>query len=421
MSRARTPSRLGGPTSVLDPVSRPMPASSPLKPPSDAPPVAHPKTLQLPLDPFLTLAVIGLGIASVVTLGAATENLIPGQPDYYVNRQAVYLVLGGLLMLVLARIDYTRFRPLKNGIYALLICSILAVLAVGHAANGAQRAISLPFFSFQASELGKVLLILALAAFVVDRGRRLRERDTTARVILAALIPAMLVIAQPDLGSGLVYMVIAFVVLFVAGTPWKQIAALLALVALSLTFVLVAAPAAGVHVLKPYETERLSAFLHPSTNPQKEGYQQEEAKIAIGSGQKTGRGANASQIRLNFVPEDNTDFVFAAVGEQYGFLGAGVVLCLYALLIWRTLHILTMAKDLFGALVAAGVAAMLMFQVFVNVGMTIGIMPITGVTLPLMSYGGSSVITILLAVGLLQSIYVRSRASAALKGRVPLH
>jgi rod shape determining protein RodA len=216
-------------------------------------------------------------------------------------------------------------------------------------------------------------------------------------------------------------MVIAFVVLFIAGTSWKQITALVALVALSLTFVLVAAPAAGVHVHKPYETERLTAFLHPSTNPQKEGYQQEEAKIAIGSGQKTGRGANASQIRLNFVPEDNTDFVFAAVGEQYGFLGAGVVLCLYALLIWRTLHILTMAKDLFGALVAAGVAAMLMFQVFVNVGMTIGIMPITGVTLPLMSYGGSSVITILLAVGLLQSIYVRSRASAALKGRVPLH
>jgi rod shape determining protein RodA len=123
---------------------------------------------------------------------------------------------------------------------------------------------------------------------------------------------------------------------------------------------------------------------------------------------------------LNFVPEDHTDFVFAAVGEQYGFVGAGLVLCLYALLIWRTLRILTMSRDLFGSLLAAGVAAMLMFQVFVNVGMTIGIMPITGVTLPLMSYGGSSVITTLLAVGLLQSIYVRARASAVLKGRVPL-
>lgn len=394
---------------------------SPIKPVEEQPPAMAARTLRLPIDPLLTLAVIGLGIASVATLGAATGNLVPGQPDYYVNRQAVYLVLGALLMLVLARVDYARLRPLKNGIYALLLGSILAVLAAGHTAKGSQRAISLPFFSFQASELGKVLLILALSAFVVDRARRLRERDTTVRVMLAALVPAMLVIAQPDLGSGMVYMVIAFVLLLVAGTSFRQLTALLALVALSLTFVLVAAPAVGVHVLKPYETERLTAFLHPSTNPQKEGYQQEESKIAIGSGQKTGRGADATQTRLNFVPEDHTDFVFAAVGEQYGFLGAGLVLCLYALLIWRTLHILTMSKDLFGSLVAAGVAAMLMSQVFVNVGMTIGIMPITGVTLPLMSYGGSSVITTLLAVGLLQSIYVRARASAALKGRVPLY
>jgi rod shape determining protein RodA len=377
---------------------------------------------RLPLDPLLTLAVVGLGIASVSTLGAATRELVPGQPGYYVDRQVLYLVVGAVLMLVLASVDYARLRPLKNGIYALLMFSILAVLAAGHSAKGAQRAISLPFFSFQSSELGKVLLILALSAFVVDRARRLRERDTTVRVMLAALVPAMFVIAQPDLGSGMVYMVIAFVLLFVAGTSWRQLTGLVALVVLSLTFVLLAAPAAGVHVLKAYETERLTAFLHPSTDPQKPGrYQQQESKIAIGSGQKTGRGSGATQIRLNFVPEDDTDFVFAAVGEQYGFLGAGLVLCLYALLIWRTLRILVMSKDLFGSLVAGGVAAMLMFQVFVNVGMTIGIMPITGVTLPLMSYGGSSVITTLLAVGLLQSIYVQGRASAALKGRVPIY
>ena len=398
-----------------------MSTLSPIQTPEQAPAVSTPRTLSLPLDPLLTLSAIGLAIASVMTLGAATRNVVPGDPGYYVNRQVVYLVLGGVLMLVLARVDYARFRPLKNAIYALLMGSILAVLAVGHAAKGSQRAISLPFFSFQASELGKVLLIVALSALVVDRARRLRERDTTARVMLAALVPAMFVIAQPDLGSGMVYMVIAFVLLLVAGTPARQLVGLLALVAVSLTIVLVAAPAARVHVLKTYETERLTAFLHPSTDPRKEGYQQEESKIAIGSGQKTGRGSDATQIRLNFVPEDHTDFVFAAVGEQYGFVGAGLVLCLYALLIWRTLRILTMSKDLFGSLLAAGVAAMLMFQVFVNVGMTIGIMPITGVTLPLMSYGGSSVITTLLAVGLLQSIYVRARASAALKGRVPLY
>jgi rod shape determining protein RodA len=377
-----------------------------------------PRTLRLPLDPLLTLAVIGLAVCSIVTLGAATRDLVPGQPHYYVDRQLTYLIVGSLLMLALSRLDYARLRPLKNAIYGVLIFTILAVLALGHTARGSQRAINLPFFSFQASELGKVLLTLALASLVVDRARRLRDRDTTALVMLAALVPAMFVIAQPDLGSGMVYVVIALTLLFVAGASWKHLTALLALGLLSLTFVLVAAPAAGVHVLKPYQVQRLTAFLHPTTNSQKEGYQQEESKIAIGSGQKFGRGPNATQTKLNYVPEDHTDFVFAAVGEQYGFVGAAFVLALYGLLIWRALRILTMSKDLFGSLVAAGVAAMLMFQVFVNVGMTIGIMPITGVTLPLMSYGGSSVITTLLAVGLLQSIYIQARASQAMKGRV---
>jgi len=373
--------------------------------------------LRLPLDPLLTLAVVGLGICSVVTLNAATRHLIPGAPHYYVDRQVLYLSVGAACMVVLSRVDYGRLRHLKYGIYALLIVGILAVFALGHSANGAQRSISLPFLSFQASELGKVLLILALAAFVVDRGRKLRERETTARVMIGALVPAMLVIAQPDLGSGMVYMTIAFALLFVAGASWRQLAGLLGLIAVALTFVLLAAPVAGVHVIKPYQEERLTAFLHPSSNPQKQGYQQEEAKIAIGSGQKTGRGANASQIPNGFVPESHTDFVFAAVGEQYGFLGAALVLSLYGLLISRALRMIVFAKDLFGSLVAAGAAAMLMFQVFVNVGMTIGIMPITGVTLPLMSYGGSSVLTTMLAIGLLQSIYVRARASHATKGR----
>ncbi len=383
-----------------------------------AQPATGARTLRLPFDPLLTLAVIGLAIGSIVTLSDATKNLIPSQPNYYVDRQLTYLIVGFLLMVVLSRLDYARLRPLKNLLYGFLIFTILAVLALGHTARGSQRAINLPFFSFQASELGKVLLTLALAALVVDRARRLRERQTTALVMLAALVPAMFVIAQPDLGSGLVYVVIAFTLLFVAGVPWRHLAGLVALGLVALTFVLVAAPAAGVHVLKPYQVQRLTAFLHPSTNPQKEGYQQEESKIAIGSGQKTGRGVNASQSKLGYVPENHTDFIFAAVGEQYGFVGAGLVLALYGLLIWRALRILVMSKDLLGSLVAAGIAAMLMFQVFVNVGMTIGIMPITGVTLPLMSYGGSSVITTLLAVGLLQSIYIQARASQALKGRV---
>lgn len=391
---------------------------SPIKTTDEMPVVAPRRALRLPLDPVLTLAVAGLAICSLVTLAAATRNLVPGRPRYYVDRQLIYLVVGVVFMLALSRLDYARLRRAKNVIYAALLLAILAVLALGHAARGSQRAINFPLFSFQASELGKVLLILALSAFVAERSRKLRERDTTVRVMIAALVPSMFVIAQPDLGSGMVYMVIAYMLLFVAGTSWRHLAGLAALVAVSGAFVLVAAPAAGVHVLKPYQVARLTAFLHPSSNPQKEGYQQQESKIAIGSGQKTGRGLNSNQTSNGFVPESHTDFIFAAVGERYGFVGAGLVLILYGLLISRALRVLVMAKDLFGSLIAAGVAAMLMFQVLVNVGMTIGIMPITGVTLPLMSYGGSSVISTLLAVGLLQSIYVQARASAALKDRV---
>jgi rod shape determining protein RodA len=384
----------------------------------EMPTIASPRSLALPFDPLLMVAALGLAICSLVTLNGATRGLVPGAPHYYTERQGIYFVVGLGLMVALTRIDYSRLRELKYGFYAILIGTILLVLVLGRAARGSVRAISLPFFSFQASELGKVLLIVFLASVVVDRSRRLSQRETTARVMLLALGPAMLVIAQPDLGSGMVYVVVALAILFVAGTSWKHFAGLITLGIVSISLVLVAAPAAGVHVLKPYQVDRLTAFLNPTDNPAKQGYQQIQSKIAIGSGQKTGLGANPSQLKLNFLPEYQTDFIFAAVGEQYGFVGAALVLSLYALMIWRTLRILTIAKNLFGALIAGGIVAMLMFQVFVNVGMTVGIMPITGVTLPLLSYGGSSVLTTFLALGLLQSIYVQARTSAALKGRV---
>src|SRR5204862_8327885 len=240
------------------------------------------------------------------------------------------------------------------------------------------RAISRPFFSFEASELGKLFLVIALDSCVVDSAGRLRERETTVRVMLGALVRAMLVIAQPGLGSVMVYMVIAFGLLFLAGTSWRHLTALLGLIVVSLTFILLAAPVAGVHVIKPYQEERLTAFLHPSANPQKQGYQQEEAKIAIGAGQKTGRGANASQIPNGFVPESHTDFVFAAVGEQYGVVGAALVLALYALLISRALRLVVLARDLSGTLLAGAAGAMLLFPVFVNLGIAVRILPLPG-------------------------------------------
>jgi rod shape determining protein RodA len=174
----------------------------------------------------------------------------------------------------------------------------------------------------------------------------------------------------------------------------------------------------GVHLLHGYQAERLTSFLHPSDQVSDAAYQQHQSVIAFGSGEKTGRGDAATQTKLNFLPESHTDFIFAVVGETWGFAGAAVVLALYAMLIWRGLRAVVLAKNLFGCILAGGIVAMLMFQVFVNVGMNVGIMPITGIPLPLMSYGGSSVITTLLAIGLLQSILAQGRASTAVKGRL---
>lgn len=367
-------------------------------------------------DGLLVLAAAGLIGCSIFVLSAATQDDVPGSPYYYVIRQSIYAGVGLVLMLGLSRFDYSRLRELKLGVYGAMIVLILLVFALGAAARGSKRWIELPFFRLQPSELGKVLLIVALSAFVVDRVRRLDEWRTTSRIILLAMLPAMLVIAQPDLGSGMVYFVIAGALLFVAGTKWTHFAALGTLLVTAIVVVLVAAPAAGVHVLKDYQVDRLTAFMNPSDNPRGQGYQLNQSMIGVGAGQKTGRGADgATQTKLNFLPEHHTDFIFSVVGEAYGFLGCALILSLYALLIWRGLRILTMAKNLYGALIAGGVTAMLMFQVFVNVGMTIGIMPITGVPLPLMSYGGSSVLVTFLALGLLQSIYAQARALAVAK------
>jgi rod shape determining protein RodA len=367
------------------------------------------------IDPLMLLATIGLIAASIYIVANATQDDIPGDPNYFTYRQAAYAGVGFVLMLLMTRFDYSRLREWKLGIYAVLIGSIVLVSAVGVSARGSRRAIALPFFSFQPSELGKVLLVVALAAFMGDQIRRLTDRETTSRLVLLAVIPAMLVIAQPDLGSGLVYLAILGAILFIAGTPWTHFAALGGLTAAAIVLVLIAAPAVGVEVLKPYQKDRLTAFLHPGENQSKEAYQVNQSLTAIGSGGKTGRGDEATQTKLDFLPEHHTDFVFSVVGEEFGFVGAALVLSLFALLIWRALRTLTIAKNFYGALVAGGITAMLMFQVFVNVGMTIGIMPITGIPLPLVSYGGSSVITTLMAIGLLQSIHAQARETAAVK------
>jgi rod shape determining protein RodA len=389
-------------------------SATPIQRTDDAP---RPTSLNalLSFDPLLFLAAIGLVIFSFVTLHGA------GYPSY-ADRQALYAGVGLLAALVISRFDYSMLREFRYVFYALLIVLNVAVFGFHGSTNGATRWIPLPFFQFQPSEFGKLLLVVSLSAFAVDRSRRLSERRTLARVMLLALVPAMLVMKQPDLGTGLVYVIAAAAILFFMGVGWKHLIALAALFAIAITLVLTVAPAVGVNVLKGYQKQRLTTFIDPPQPCHSNNstcYQLHESLIAIGSGEKTGRGAaGATQTRFHFIPEDQDDFIFAVVGETYGFAGAAVVLSLYALLIWRTLRILTMAKNLFGTLIAGGILAMLMFQVFLNIGMTIGIMPVTGVPLPLLSYGGSSVLVTFMALGLLQSIHVQARMASAGKARV---
>ena len=397
-----------------------MSATSKIQPASEPPPPLVPREWRLRLDPLLLLASLGLVVCSLIAIKGATADDIPGDPLYYVKRQGIYAVIGIVLMYGVSRLDYSRLRELRYPIYGVLMVSIIGVLGLAAATRGAKSWIPLPGFHLQPSELGKVLLVVALSGFVVERLREM-GRQTTARVMLLGLLPTMLVMAEPDLGSATVYVSATLAILFVAGAPWRHFAALIALFAVSVTFVLVAAPKLGVEVLHPYQVDRLTAFLHPSADPADAGYQQAQSLTAIGSGEKTGRGVeNATQTSLGFLPEHHTDFIYAVIGETYGFAGCALVLSLYALLIWRALHILTIAKNLFGALIAGGIAVMLLFQLFVNIGMNVGIMPITGVTAPLLSFGGSSMLSTFLALGLLHSINAQARETADRKGRATI-
>ncbi len=363
------------------------------------------------MDPLTAFAGIGLIVCSIVALGFTTQGDVSGDPYYYTLRQSIYAVIGIALMFALARVDYSRFRELRVGIYSGMIFTIVAVLVLGVAALGARRWIELPFFRFQPSELGKLLLVLALAGFAIDRARRQTEWQRTARLLLLGFVPALIVFVQPDLGTALVYGVVTLAILFISGTPWQHFAALGGIALAAFAAVLVIAPAVGQPVLQGYQLDRLTSFLNPSDDPADSSYQTNQALTAIGSGGKTGRGDDATQVQNDFLPEAHTDFIFSAIAERWGFLGAALLLSLYALLIWRALRITTLSKNLYGSLVGAGIATMLLFQVFVNVGMNVGLMPVTGIPLPLVSYGGTSVLVTFMAIGLLQSIYVQSQLS----------
>jgi rod shape determining protein RodA len=357
------------------------------------------------IDGVMLGAAVGLVAFSVFTLATSTRDEIAGRPAYFVERQTIYALVGIALMIAASRIDYTRLRDLRLTLYSAMVGSIALVLLVGTAVRGSNRWIDLPFFQFEPSELGKVLLCVSLAAYVFERVRRPFGLRHTLKLLALGLAPAGLVFLQPDLGTGLVLVAIVLMILFVAAIPWQHFAAIGAAAVLLGGGAYVAGSAVGIDFLHGYQEDRLTAFLHPSDDPKDASYQVNQAIIAVGSGEEVGRGDDATQTELLFLPERHTDFIFAVIGERFGFLGAAFVVFLYSVLFWRVIRVMRLSASFYGTLIAGGVLAMLTFQAIVNIGMNLGLMPVTGITLPLVSYGGSSVLGTFLALGVLQSIH----------------
>jgi rod shape determining protein RodA len=353
-------------------------------------------------------AVVGYGLWAIA---GVTRYDVPGDQNYYLTRQTIFVVIGAVGLLAALLIDpeiyRSRWRVIFGG-----TAFVIAIVFLEGTVRGSRRWLDLGFFRFQPSEFGKVLFVLALAGFLAERARRLDEARTTVVAIGLASIPIFLVFLQPDFGTALVYCAAVAAVLFVAGTPWIHLGVLSAGSVALAVLVLGLLPAAGLPVLKKYQADRLTGFLHPDIDPGGTTYNITQSKNAIGAGQCCGRGVeNATQTTLNFLPEHHTDFVFASLAEQRGFAGAAILLLLYLLVVWRGFRIVTIARDPFSAIVAGGIVFALLFQIFVNVGMTMGIAPITGIPLPFVSVGGSSMIANLIAVGLLLAIHVRARGA----------
>ncbi len=360
------------------------------------------------LDPILVgtaLLLAGIGVALIFS--ATTTRVGQGGEASlgFVWRQLLALGLGGVGMVVAAVLDYRWIRGLAPLLYGVSIVLLVVVLipSVGTLVNGSRRWISLGGFNLQPSEIAKIAVIIAIAALLYERGG-----EPTLGTLLACLalagIPAGLIFLEPDLGSAIVIVWLLFVMFLVGGLPLRWLAGLAVggIGAVAYAFI------GGF--IKSYQLERLTAFLDQGNSAQAGDalYQLNQSMIAIGSGQLAGQGfRQGTQNAAAFIPENHTDFIFTVVGEEFGFVGSLVLLALFAVLMWRGLRIAMIAKDLFGAIVASAIVGLLGLQVFVNVGMTIGIAPITGIPLPFVSYGGTSLIMWFALIGLLLNIHMR--------------
>jgi rod shape determining protein RodA len=358
------------------------------------------------LDPVLmliTLLLTTFGAIMIFSATSSNQESLGSDPAFFMKRQIIYAAVGSLALLGLALFDYRHLRAFAPVIYGVTLLILALVLTpLGDLRNDTQSWFDFGAFQIQPSEFAKIGVVLAVASFLAERKGDVRAIDVAAASGLAG-VAAGLIFIEPDLGGTMVLIAVLASMLLVGGGKIRHF---IALGALGIVAVVISLQ---VGLIKDYQIERITAFLDTSPDVQADGYTLEQAMIAIATGGMDGKGLGTenTQTDLQFVPEQHTDFIFTAVGEQLGFVGSAALLGLFAILIWRALRIASMSRDLFGTLIAVGIAGIWGFQLFVNVGMTMGIMPITGLPLPFMSFGGSGLLTNFLCVGLLLNVHMR--------------
>jgi rod shape determining protein RodA len=357
------------------------------------------------IDWVLVLAVIGtasFGALMVYSASHSRLELDGIDPQLFLKRQILFITLGLVAMGVALLIDYRILRDFGPLLLAATCGVLVLVLSpLGSTSRGTQAWFQLGPFQLQPSEFAKVATIIALAGFCAERRGEL-DLPNLGKALGIGLLPIGLIYLQPDLGSSLVVVAIVAGILLVAGAKPRHMAALLLVAVVGVVAVI------QLGILKEYQLDRLGAFLDPAADTQRSSYNLNQSKIAIGAGGLTGRGLfEGTQTNLSYVPEQHTDFIFTVVGEEFGLVGGAILLVVFGLMIWRIWRIAALAKDLSGTLIAVGVLSMLMFQIFENVGMTMGIMPVTGIPLPFMSAGGSSTIAAFSAIGLVLNVHMR--------------
>ncbi|MFC6045577.1 rod shape-determining protein RodA [Nocardioides hankookensis] len=365
------------------------------------------------------LALLTLGTLLVWSATSHRADLTGGDTTAYLRKQLVNVVIGLVLMVTVLVTDHRWVRIVAPLVYLGSVAGLVLVLAMGSTINGSRSWLQLGGMSIQPSEFAKLAVVIGMALWVAERAEVRKARtgggvgDVVGMLVIAGA-PAVLILLQPDLGTMLVLSATVLGVVAASGAPRRW----LGLLAAGGVTAAVAAVAAGF--LKQYQVDRFLAFTNPDLDPRGAGYNVEQARIAIGNGGVFGQGLfDGSQTRAGFVPEQHTDFVFTVAGEELGLVGAGVLIALLAVVIWRALAIAARTDDVFGRLAAAGIACWFGFQAFQNVGMCLGIMPVTGVPLPFVSYGGSSMFAGLLAIGLLQNIHLRAQAAPAARLGTP--